>query len=52
MPDGKKVAKVVVRVYADSNAREESGVIPWDVFTNKIYFDIKDLYETAEETGF
>ena len=52
MPDGKKVAKVVVRVYADRNVKEESGIIPWEVFTNKIYFDIKDLYENAEETGF
>jgi len=41
-----------VRVYADSNSKDESGIIPWDVFTSKIYFDIKDLYEAAEEGGF
>lgn len=52
LPDGRKVSRVVVRVYADRNVKDESGLIPWDAFTDKVYFDVKDLYETAEEKGF
>jgi len=52
LPDGRKVLRVVVRVYADRNVKDESGLIPWDAFTDKVYFDVKDLYETAEEKGF
>ena len=52
LPDGRKVSRVVVRVYADRNVKDESGLIPWDAFTDKVYFDVKDLYETAEEHGF
>lgn len=52
LPDGRKVSKVVVRVYADRNLKDESGLIPWDTFTDKVYFDVKDLYEEAEEKGF
>ena len=52
LPDGRKVSKVMVRVYADKNVKEESGLIPWDTFTDKVYFDVKDLYEAAEEKGF
>jgi hypothetical protein len=32
--------------------KEESGLIAWDAFTDKVYFDVKDLYESAEESGF
>ena len=42
----------MVRVYPDRNMKEDSGLIPWDTFTDKVYFDVKDLYETAEEKGF
>ena len=51
-PDGSKVSKVVVRVYPDRNNKEESGQIPCDIFTDSIYFDVKDLYEEAEEKDF
>ena len=52
-PDGTKVAKVVVRVYPDAEDEDaESAVIPCDIFMDNIYFDVKDLYEAAEEKGF
>ena len=50
--DGSKLSHVVVRVYPDRNARDESGVIPWDTFTDRVYFDVKELYEEAEEKNF
>lgn len=50
--DGSKVSKVVVRVYPDRTNREESGQIAWDTFTDTVYFDVKELYEEAEEKNF
>ena len=51
-PDGTKISKVVVKVYPDRDNKEESGQIPCDIFTDNIYFDVKDLYEELEETDF
>ena len=50
--DGTKVSKVVVKVYPDRMDRETAGVIPCDVFTDSIYFNVKELYEDFEERGF
>ena len=50
--DGSKESRVVVRVYPDRTSKEESGVIPWDTFTDTVYFEVKDLYEEAEEKNF
>ena len=50
--DGTKVSKVVVKVYPDRTNKEDSGVIPCDVFTDVIYFGVKELYEDFEERGF
>ena len=50
--EGKQISKVVVRVYPDKLNREESTCIPWDVFNDKIYFDIKELYDECEEKDF
>lgn len=52
LPDGSKLSRVVVRVYPDRNNRDESGQIPWDTFTDKVYFDVKEVYEDAEEKNF
>ena len=50
--DGTKESKVVVRVYPNRADRDESGQIPWDTFTDTVYFEVKDLYEDAEEKDF
>lgn len=50
--DGSKVSSVVVRVYPDRTNREESSLIPWETFTDKVYFDVKELYEEYEEKNF
>lgn len=50
--DGKQTSKVVVRVYPDKLNREESTCIPWDVFNDQIYFDIKELYDECEDKDF
>lgn len=47
--DGSKVSKIAINVYPDRNDRDEKAQISWDTFTDKIYFDIKDLYEDFEE---
>lgn len=39
-------------MYQDRNNRDSSGQIPLDTFGDKVYFDVKDLYEDAEEKGF
>lgn len=39
-------------MYADRNNRDSKGIIPLETFIDKIYFDVKDLYEEAEEKGF
>jgi hypothetical protein len=46
--DGRKLSRVVVCVYQDRNNRDSKGTIPLDTFIDKIYFDVKDLYEEAE----
>lgn len=50
--DGSKISKVVVRVYPDRTDREESGQVPWDTFNDEVYFQVKELYEDAEEKNF
>lgn len=50
--DGRKLSRVVIVVYADRNNRDTKGIIPLETFVDKIYFDVKDLYEDAEEKGF
>ena len=50
--DGTKVSKVVVKVYPDRMDRETAGHIPCDVFTDSIYFNVKELYEDFEERGY
>lgn len=50
--DGRKLSRVVISVYADRNNRDSKGQIPIDTFIDKVYFDIKELYEDAEEKGF
>ena len=50
--DGTQASKVVVRVYPDKLNREESTCIPWDIFNDKIYFDVKEVYEECEEKDF
>jgi len=42
----------VVRIYPDKLNKGESSTIPIDTFTDKIYFDIKELYDEAEENEF
>ena len=51
-PDGTKISKVIVKVYPDINDEKEFGQIPCDIFTDNIYFDVKELYEEAEEKNF
>lgn len=50
--DGTKVSRVVVKVFPDRTNREESGSIPFDTFTDEIYFNVKGMYEDFEENGF
>lgn len=47
--DGTKISKVIVRVYPNRANKEESGLIPWDTFTDSVYFQVKELYEEFEE---
>lgn len=50
--DGTKISTIVVRVYPDRNNKDVSTQIPWDMFVDKVYFDVKDLYEDYEEKNF
>ena len=52
LSDGRKISRVVIRVYADRNNKDSSGIVPMEIFQDKVYFDVKDLYEEAEEKGF
>lgn len=52
LSDGRKISKVVIRVYADRQNKDSSGQIPLETFVDTVYFDVKDLYEDAEEKGF
>lgn len=52
LSDGRKISKVVIRVYADRNNKDSSGIVPFETFQDKVYFDVKDLYEETEEKGF
>ena len=45
------MAKVVVKVYPDRLNKEEVGVIPFDQFTDHIYFNVKELYDEFEDKG-
>lgn len=51
-PDGTKLSRVVIRVYPDRKNKDESSSIQLDTFSDKIYFEVKDIYEDAEEKGF
>ena len=51
-PDGTKISKVIVKVFPDFEDDKEYGQIPCDIFTDNIYFDVKELYEEAEEKNF
>ena len=50
--DGSKQSKIVVAVYADRNNKDSRGEVPIETFIDKVYFEVKDLYEEAEEKGF
>lgn len=50
--DGTRTATVAVDVYPDRTNKDVKTTMPWDVFTDKVYFDIKDLYDDIEEKGF
>lgn len=50
--DGSKNSQIVVRVYPDRNNKDVSTPIPYDLFIDKVYFDVKDLYEDYEEKNF
>lgn len=50
--DGKKLSKIVVAVYADRNNKDSKSQVSLDTFTDHIYFDVKELYEQAEQSGF
>ena len=52
LPDGRKISKVVIKVFADRTNRDQFAMIPMETFGDKVYFDLKDLYEEAEEKGF
>jgi len=49
--DGTKVSKVVVKVFPDQANRDQFTVLDWDLFTDQVYFDVKDVYEDFEERG-
>ena len=51
-PDGSKVSKMMVRVYPDRNNIEESSLLPWEIFNDKVYFEVKELYDQYEEKNF
>lgn len=44
--DGRRVSRVVVRVYVDKNNREIFSQLSGPVFTDIVYQKIKDLYGT------
>lgn len=50
--DGAKISKMMVRVYPDRNNLEESSLLPWEVFNDKVYFEVKELYDAYEEKNF
>lgn len=43
---------MVVRVYEEYPNKDTSKILPLELFGDKIYFDVKDLYEAEEEKGF
>ena len=45
MQNGKRVSRVVVRLYFDKDHRQVYSVLPMSTFTDVVYQGIKDLYE-------
>jgi hypothetical protein len=50
--DGRKLSTIIVAVYSDRNNKDSKGDITIETFMDKVYFDVKDIYEEAEEKGF
>lgn len=50
--DGSKISKVQVQVFPDRNNQDESQIIDWDIFFDKVYFQVKELYEEYDEKNF
>ena len=44
--DGKRVSRVVVRVYPDKNNKEIFSQLSCPIFTDIVYLKIKDIYST------
>lgn len=46
--DGSKISKVVVNVFPDRTDRDENGQLDFQLFTDKVYFEVKELFDEFE----
>lgn len=49
MPDGRKISKVVIRVYPDKSNKEVSAQLQFSTFQDEVYYSIKDLYDKLQD---
>lgn len=49
LPDGRKVSRVVIKVYPDKNNKEISATLPFNIFQDQVYYSIKDLYDKLQD---
>lgn len=46
--DGTKISKVVINVFPDRTDRDENGQLDFHLFTDKVYFEVKELFDEYE----
>lgn len=46
MQNGKRVSRVVIRLYFDKDHKNVYSVLPMSTFTDGVYHEVKDRYET------
>mmetsp|Transcript_31758 Transcript_31758/g.48718 ORF Transcript_31758/g.48718 Transcript_31758/m.48718 type:complete len:88 (-) Transcript_31758:805-1068(-) len=45
MKDGRKQSRIVVRLYVDKNDKSVYSQLEYPVFTDSVYFNVKEQYE-------
>ena len=43
--DGRKISRIVIRVYVDKNVRDIYSQLAYSVFSDTVYEKVKELYE-------
>ena len=46
--DGTKISKVCINVFPDRTDRDENGQLDFDLFSDKVYFDVKEMFDEYE----